>query len=70
MKPVVYKTGCGAIISNTSFTLIAIDGRLVTQGSFTNRTNIDLSNSSAGIFHLQMQDHEGNLLYHQLISKQ
>jgi hypothetical protein len=54
----------------TYYTVIAIDGRLVVQGNFTNKTEIDLANTSAGAYHLQLQDHEGKRVYGRVISKQ
>jgi hypothetical protein len=54
----------------TYYRLIAIDGRLVAQGSFTNKTEIDLVNTSAGAYHLQLQDQEGKRVYGRVISKQ
>lgn len=54
----------------TYYTVAVSDGKLIAQGSFTNRIEIDLMNVSYGAYHLLLQNKEGTILYRQLISKQ
>jgi hypothetical protein len=54
----------------TYYKIGAIDGRLVNQGNFSMRSELNIASLSAGTYYLEMTDASGNIHYRTLIAKE
>ncbi|MGE0637491.1 MAG: T9SS type A sorting domain-containing protein, partial [Bacteroidia bacterium] len=53
----------------TYYKIVSLDGRLVAQGSFSVRSDIQMNGLSVGSYYLEMSDENGLVQYRKLIAK-
>jgi hypothetical protein len=54
----------------TYYKIVSLEGRLVNQGNFSMRSELNIATLSAGTYYLEMTDATGNIHYRTLIAKE